>query len=228
MTMTVPHQGDFIDIHMHGGTPSQGIFILETLMAHEERLPESIEGTAFTYGIHPWFLSEDSYRDHLKKVEKITAQTEVIAIGEAGFDKLRGPSADLQAEVFEAQARISENLRKPLIIHCVRAWDELLAVQKKLKPGMPWMIHGFRGKVRQAQQLLSKGFWLSVWFEYALRPESRELFKGLPLERFFLETDGANVDIRDIYNKVSSDLEISTDSLKLAMITNYKSFFNLD
>lgn len=228
MTMTVPHPGDYIDIHVHGGKPSEGIFILETLMAHEDRLPECTDGSAFTYGIHPWFLYEDSYRDHLKRVEKITSRPEVVAIGEAGFDKLRGPSPELQAAVFEAQVSISENLRKPLIIHCVRAWDELLASQKRVKPGMPWMIHGFRGKVKQAQQLLSKGFWLSVWFEYALRPESRDLFRSLPLERFFLETDGAEVDIRDIYNKVCSDLEISTDSLKSAMITNYKSFFNLD
>lgn len=228
MTMTAPQPGDYIDIHVHGGKPSQGIFILETLMAHEERLPEYLPGAAFTYGIHPWFLKPESYTDHLRLVEEITSRPEVVAIGEAGFDKLRGPSPDLQSEVFEAQVSISENLRKPLIIHCVRAWDELLASQKKLKPGMPWMIHGFRGKARQAQQLLSKGFRLSVWFEYALRPESRELFRNLPVDSFFLETDGADVDIRDIYNKVSSDLEISTDSLKSAMINNYKSFFGID
>lgn len=228
MTMTVPQPGDYIDIHVHGGKPSEGIFILETLMAHEDRLPEYAEGSAFTYGIHPWFLNEESYMDHLKRVEKITSLPEVVAIGEAGFDKLRGPSPELQAAVFEAQVSISENLRKPLIIHCVRAWDELLASRKKVKPGMHWMIHGFRGKVKQAQQLLSKGFWLSVWFEYALRPESRDLFRSLPLERFFLETDGADVDIGDIYNKVSSDLGISTDALKSAMITNYKSFFSID
>lgn len=226
--MTVPQPGDYIDIHVHGGKPSQGIFILETLMAHEDRLPKSATGTAFTYGIHPWFLKEESYREHLSMVEKVTGMPEVIAIGEAGFDKLRGPSTDLQVAVFEAQVSISENLRKPLIIHCVRAWDELLASQKKMKPGMNWMIHGFRGKPRQAQQLLSKGFWLSIWFEYALRPESGELFRTLPPEKFFLETDGAEVDIREIYNKVSSDLEISTDSLKSAMYKNYKTFFNVD
>lgn len=224
----VPQPGDYIDIHVHGGKPAQGVFILEALMAHEDRLPELTEGTAFTYGIHPWFLDEESYRDHFRRVEKVTAMQEVIAIGEAGFDKLRGPSPELQTEVFEAQVSISENLHKPLIIHCVRAWDELLASQKKMKPGMQWMIHGFRGKPKQAQQLLSKGFWLSIWFEYALRPESGELFKTLPIEKFFLETDGAEVDIRDIYNKVSSDLEISTDSLKSAMYNNYKTFFNVD
>jgi TatD DNase family protein len=222
-----PHHGDYIDIHVHGGTSSPGKFIVETLMAHESRLPESTEGTAFTYGIHPWFLEEETCEDQLILVEKVTAQPEVIAIGEAGYDKLRGPSPELQQSVFEKQVLISEKLRKPLIIHCVRAWDELLASHRRLKPSMKWMIHGYRGKKKQAEQLLSKGFWLSIWFEYAMRPESAELFRTLPRDRFFLETDGADVDIRDIYGKVAADLGIGVDKLKSLMHGNYMEFFNI-
>jgi TatD DNase family protein len=153
-------------------------------MAHEDRLPESTAGTAFTYGIHPWFLEEGTHEEQLERVEKVTAQPEVIAIGEAGYDKLRGASPELQQSVFEKQVLISEKLQKPLIIHCVRAWDELLASHRRLRPAMKWMIHGYRGKKKQAEQLLSKGFWLSVWFEYALRPESAELFRALPATGF--------------------------------------------
>lgn len=223
--MNYPREGDYIDIHVHGGKPAPGIFIIETLMAHEARLPERTDGCAFTYGIHPWFLTEQNHSQHLSLVEKTTVHPEVIAIGEAGFDKLRGPSAELQTTVFEAQALLSEKLRKPLIIHCVRAWDELLASRKKLKPSMPWMIHGYRGKVKQAVQLLEKGFWLSIWFEYALRPESAELFASLPSDRIFLETDGADVNIMDIYEKVSRDMNIDVAKLKSQMISNYKTFF---
>jgi TatD DNase family protein len=226
--MSTPKPGDYIDIHVHGGRTAPGIFILETLMAHEGRVPVKTEGAAFTYGIHPWFLDKSNYKKQLDLVEEITADPEVIAIGEAGFDKLRGPSPELQYEVFVRQVRISENLRKPLIIHCVRAWDEVIAARKELKPSMHWMIHGFRGKIKQAEQLLSKGFWLSVWFEYALRPESAELFSRIPVERIFLETDGADVDIRDIYSKVSADMGIPVIDLKSAMISNYKKFFSID
>ncbi len=225
--MNIPRQDDYIDIHVHGGKPSPGIFILETLMAHESRLPEKTHGVAFTFGIHPWFLNDGNSAAHLKLVEKVSTDPEIIAIGEAGFDKLRGPASELQAEVFEKQVEISERLRKPLIIHCVRAWDEVLAMQKSLKPSMPWMIHGFRGKLRQAEQLISKGFWLSIWFEYSLRPESAALFSGVPSDRIFLETDGAEVDIRNIYRKVSENMDIPIEKLKSIIFSNFKKFFNI-
>lgn len=223
----LPRSGDYIDIHVHGGKPSPGTFILETLMAHEDRLPQNEEGVAFTYGIHPWFLREEDHAGHLRLVEETAASPEVVAIGEAGYDKLRGASPELQQKVFEAQVSISEKLGKPLIIHCVRAWDELLASHKRLKPRMNWMIHGFRGRTRQAEQLLAKGFWISVWFEYALRPESSELLRNLPSGRFFLETDGADVDIRDIYQKTASDRKMQVEALREQMVRNYFEFFRL-
>jgi TatD DNase family protein len=114
-----------------------------------------------------------------------------------------------------------------LIIHCVKAWDELLSVKKNLKPAMPWMIHGFRGSVQMAEQLISKGMYLSVWFEYALRPESADLLRNMPRDRFFLETDGADVEIKDIYKKVSSDLDVSVEELKEQLLLNFNKFFDL-
>jgi TatD DNase family protein len=161
-------------------------------------------------------------------VEKTAPDPFVIAIGEAGFDRLKGPSTELQKEVFEMQAEISERYRKPLIIHCVRAWDEILSAKKSLRPRMPWLIHGFRGKIRLAEQLISKGFYLSIWFEYALREESSALIKALPADKIFLETDGADVDIRDIYSKVANDRKISVEELKDVTMSNFNEFFAID
>jgi TatD DNase family protein len=222
-----PKPGDYIDIHVHSATPASGIFILESLMAHEEKFPSDIPGIAFTYGIHPWFLNEENHKHLLSSVENSAGLTDVIAIGEAGFDRLRGPAMKLQHLVFEEQIAISEELRKPVVIHCVRAWDELLSVQKKLRPEMPWLVHGFRGNVLLANQLLSKGMYLSFWFDFALRPESAELLRHMPKDRIFLETDGADVDIRTIYNKVAADLEISVDDLKAKILKNFNDFFTL-
>lgn len=225
--MNHPQKGDYIDIHVHGGNPAAGLFILETLMAHEEKLPLKNDGVAYTYGIHPWFLTNDNFQGQLEKVKKVTSETGIIAIGEAGFDKLRGPSFDLQRKAFREQVQLSERLRKPLIIHCVRLWEEIIGEKKELKPEMPWMIHGFRGKTQLAEQLLSKGFYLSVWFDFALRPESSELMKTIARNRLFLETDGADVDIKAIYKKVSADLGISVDELKQITLENYESFFRV-
>lgn len=225
--MAVPHSGDYIDIHVHSGKPAPGTFILETLMAHENRMPEKMEGAAFTFGIHPWFLSEQNYREHLEIVHDLSVDPRIIAIGEAGFDKLHGPSHDLQKKVFEEQVKISQDTGKPMIIHCVRAWEDILMEHKKMKPKMPWLIHGFRGKIELARQLISKGFYLSVWYEFAMRPESAGLFRDLPNDRFFLETDGADVDIRDIYMKVSNNKGMDVEELKLIVLTNYNTFFSI-
>jgi TatD DNase family protein len=226
--MNFPQTGDYIDIHVHGGKPASGIFKLESLMAHEQKMPENISGMAYTFGIHPWFLNEDNYNLQIKSVEDLLSNPYIIAVGEAGFDKLRGPDIGFQCKVFEKQALLAEANHKPLIIHCVRAWDELLLVHKNLKPRMNWMIHGFRGSEKLAQQLISKGMFLSVWFNFVLRPESSNLLRVLPRDKIFLETDGADVDIRDIYNKVSHDLGISVEELKQIIHSNYNTFFNLN
>jgi TatD DNase family protein len=223
--MHLPQPGDYIDIHIHGGIPASGIFLLESLMAHEGKTPGEYSGIAYTYGIHPWFLTEKNHKRLLSSVESSAGLSDVIAIGEAGFDRLRGPDMKLQRIVFEEQVTISEELRKPVVIHCVRAWDELLSVQKKLRPKMPWLVHGFRGNVVLATQLLSKGMYLSFWFGFVLRPESGELLKHLPANRIFLETDGAEADIRTIYDKVASDLDITVDQLKTRILNNFIDFF---
>lgn len=223
--MSVPQPGDFIDIHTHGAEAVPGIFSVENLMPHEERAPTGIEGLAFTLGIHPWYVNEHNHISLIKKVKEVAGNPFLSAIGEAGFDKLRGPSSSLQKIVFEEQASISEINKKPLIIHCVRSWDELIASHKNIKPKMPWLIHGFRGSLQLAEQLLSRGMYLSFWYDFILRPESSDLLRALPGDHIFLETDGADTDIKDIYNKVSDDLSITSDELKNLIYLNYINVF---
>ena len=224
--MNLPQAGDYIDMHTHVAKPAPGIFIVDSLMAHEGRLPVKLQGVTYTYGIHPWFLNESNQINLIGLVESSAGNNNIIAIGEAGFDKLRGPSPELQRKVFEEQITIADAHKKPVIIHCVRAWEELLAVHKKLKPKTHWLIHGFRGNRELAAQLLLKGMYLSFWFEYSLRPESSKLFKTLPKSRLFLETDGADVDIRVIYEKVANDMNISVDELKSIILANFNEFFH--
>jgi TatD DNase family protein len=226
--MSLPLQNDFIDIHTHGSVPFPGLFSVETLMAHENRSPGEQTGIAYTVGIHPWYLTEENHGIMLEYVAENAANDAVIAVGEAGFDKIKGPVMELQRKTFEEQVSIAEEHRKPVVIHCVRAWEELLAEHKKLKPEMPWLVHGFRGKKELALQLISKGIYLSFWFDFVLRPESTPLIINLPKEKIFLETDGADVDIRDIYKKVSSDLEITSEELKKIILSNYKTIFNIN
>jgi TatD DNase family protein len=225
--MNLPGKGNYIDIHTHGAKPVTGIFSIETLSAHEEKLPEDLPGMLFTYGIHPWYLDEKNHNQQLTNVIKVAGNPLVVAIGEAGFDKLKGPSSDLQRKTFEEQVYIAEERKKPVVIHCVKAWDELIKVYKTLKPKMPWLVHGFRGKKDLALQLISRGICLSFWFDFIIRPESSQLLRALPKEKIFLETDGAGVDIKEIYNKVAVDLEMSIDDLKIQVLDNFNRFYGI-
>ncbi|MCU0473478.1 MAG: TatD family hydrolase [Bacteroidales bacterium] len=224
--MKLPEAGDYIDIHTHGATVLPGIFSVETLMAHEEKLPGNYPGIIYSFGIHPWFLEENNHDRLLSRVVDMVDNPLIVAIGEAGFDKIKGPSSELQRKTFEEQVNIAEKHRKPVVIHCVRAWEELLQEHKKLSPDMPWLVHGFRGKPELAMQLISRGMYLSFWFDYVLRPESSKLIRSLPADRIFLETDGSGVDIRDIYNKVSNDLGFELEIFKGQILRNFNIFFN--
>jgi TatD DNase family protein len=196
-------------------------------MAHEPGMPADIPSRTCTFGIHPWHLKKETVEVLIAKVKNAARSPNLVAIGEAGFDKLRGPETEVQVKAFEEQVLISEEIKKPMFIHCVRAWDDLLPAHKRLRPKMPWLIHGFRGKPELAQQLIAKGMYLSFWFDFVIRAESSGLLRSLPRERIFLETDGADVDIRTIYGKVAADLDLHVDDLKAVVMKNYNEFFPL-
>ena len=223
--MNFPQQGDYIDIHNHDSGPGEGIFILDNLMAHEGMLPGNNSGVAYSLGIHPWFLDETNHDQLIGFVRQNAAEKTIAAIGEAGFDKLRGPDMDLQHRTFSEQALLSEETGKPMIIHCVKAWDELMAAHRKIRPTLPWLIHGFRGKKELAMQLISRNMYISFWFDFIIRPEASVLVRSLPVDRIFLETDGSGADIKEIYRKVADDLGMTTDILKNHIIKNFKELF---
>ena len=225
--MNLPEPDDYIDIHTHNAKPAKGIFAVENLMAHENLMPGTITAKAFTAGIHPWHLNEFNRDQLLEYVSNVAGDPNLIAFGEAGFDKLRGPSVELQTSTFAEQVKIAGEYNKPLVIHCVRAWEELLAAHRKMKPLTPWLVHGFRGKQELALQLIKRGMYLSFWFDFVMRPESAELLRFLPNDRIFLETDGADVDIRDIYRKVSIDLGMNAEELKRIVFNNFSALFNM-
>lgn len=154
--MTLP----FADIHTHRLDAGPDAVIC--VDPSETPLPELRADRHYSVGIHPW-------RAHLATPEawaelgRLAASPLVVAIGEAGLDTLRGPAlAEVQTPVFVRQAELAETLGKPLIIHAVRSWQQLIALRRSMRPSVPWIIHGFRGNPQLARQLLDHGFDLSL------------------------------------------------------------------
>lgn len=174
----------------------------------------------FSCGVHPWY-SEDA-EPQLKFLKEIAGDPRIVAIGEAGLDKLKGPDLAIQQTIFAQQVELSEQLQKPLIIHCVKAWDELLRIKKMYRPRQPWIIHGYKGKLDLAKQLLSHGFFFSVNDRF-----NADAIRVIPLERLFCETDVSEIPIGDIYNEVANTLEIPVETLISQIEENAKKVFSL-
>ena len=189
---------NYIDFHTHQVPVSKNVIAI-------------VEGRD-TWGIHPWKADETFV------VPDLSAK---LAIGECGLDGLRGPSMEVQESVFLEQIRLSEELGKPLIIHCVKAFDRLLQLRKELNPKQSWMFHGFRGKPQQLRSLLDAGFFVSFGFQH-----NEESLRICPIDRLLLETDDDEFHpIDEIYNNVARKRELEVTSLVKQMTENYRAFF---
>lgn len=139
----------------------------------------------FSVGIHPWDTAGGAPTlSMLKKLVAMARHKRVVAIGEAGFDRLRGGDIELQRSVFDFHARLAECVAKPLIIHAVKADDILAEAIRRHRPQVEWIIHGFRGNATRARQLLRLGYSLSLGLRY--NPEAKAI---IPADRLYRETD---------------------------------------
>jgi TatD DNase family protein len=175
----------------------------------------------FSVGAHPWFSSYNVQIDRLAQLPNC------LAIGESGLDRVKGLSFDEQLKSFEAQVQLAERIEKPLIIHCVKAFDEILRLKKKWKPNQPWIIHGYQKNSNLAKQLIDAGCYLSIGV--GVKNESvKEMVKAIPTERLFLETDDSNVSIADVYDLIAKTLNISSGNLENIILRNFEIAFKKD
>ena len=176
----------------------------------------------YSVGVHPW------YPDRSLMVQACEYATSplVVAIGETGLDKITAAGTDnfkLQQGLFMEHIALSEKVKKPLIIHCVKAFDELLHVRETAKPTMPWIIHGFRGKAALAGQLMDAGIYLS----FGANHNTDSLKAAWKQRRLLAETDDTNTDIRYVYKQIAINLNITLIELSYSIEKFFESqFFN--
>ncbi|MDD3788613.1 MAG: TatD family hydrolase [Petrimonas sp.] len=175
--------------------------ILDVYPLEFEVAKEAYDRHAFSCGIHPWY-SEDS-ENQMKYLSEIASDSRIVAIGETGIDKLRGPSFDIQIPVFRKHVELSEKLRKPLIIHCVKAWDDLVRVRQEMNPAQPWIIHGYRSNPENTKRLVREGFMFSIGDK--VNVDSLPL---IPIDSLFCETDEDEMDIREVYLQAAQALNM--------------------
>lgn len=177
-----------------------------------------MDGYHYSIGIHPWHLDKPF---DIKVLDAATTDPRVIAIGETGLDALASAPMTLQEHLFRYHIELSERLKKPLIIHCVRAHEQLLKIKRELRPTQPWIFHGFRLRPTIAGQLLEAGLYLSLGTHF-----NHESARLIPSNRLLLENDAESAtDIRTIAAAVAAARNQDTEGIIATASTNLQSLF---
>lgn len=200
---------DFFNIHTHITKHPES----EILSADVLSFSSIGKNEYLSVGIHPWYLADNDAENQLESLRKAIGNRQVVAIGECGLDKLKGPSMELQASVFRKEIALAEEHNLPMVIHCVKAYNELVQIKKSTHPQQPWIIHGFRGKEALAKECLQHGFHLSFGAYF-----QEDALRAVPFEKLFVETDESGMAIEEVYLRIARtrgmELEELTESIK--------------
>ncbi|SNR96249.1 TatD family hydrolase [Flavobacterium sp. ov086] len=212
---------DFFNFHTHQFTNQSNI--LELVNQYPQEFDTSIP--YYSIGIHPWYIKEDQVDADLKIIEDKLQTKNCLALGECGLDKRIEIPLEQQIIVFEKQLTLAEKYQKPVVIHCVAAFQEVIAIRKKMKISVPMIIHGFSKNSQIAEQLIKAGFYISFG-KYLLRnPELKTVFKEIPSNRFFLETDTIEENIQQVYDLASEYKNITIKELQEIISSNFNKVF---
>jgi TatD DNase family protein len=218
-----------IDIHTHqflDTANSQHILnvFAQNLPLQEKVLPKTQK---ISIGLHPWHIqqAEASLQTNtmLENMTNAAAQAHVFAIGETGLDKLLNTAFALQETIFRQHIALSENCQKPLIIHSLKTYNEILAIRKKTQAKQAWLVHGFNGNELIAKQLIALGCYLSFG-HLLLNPQTKayRVFASLPLRNCFLETDDNPTALPAIYEQAAKLKNISVATLAVQLYQNFE------
>ena len=206
---------DFVDIHTHAPEGS-GIRIYSRRLGVEKAVP----ARPYSEGIHPWDAA--SVGDTVPLIELLLTD-DVAAAGEIGLDKLH-PDYPQQGEIFRMQLEVAEKRKLPVIIHCVKAFEDVMKRLAEFHTG-PVIFHGYTGSTQQTQKIYESGYYISAGNISLESPKTLESLQNFPLDRLFLETDDTGISIETIYNKASQALNVPVNELVRQIYYNYNTVF---
>ena len=179
----------------------------------------------FSVGLHPWHVKEVSLAEVPMLLNQKVPFPGVVAIGEVGLDKVKGGDLEFQKKIFHLQSEFAEERGVPVIIHCVKAYSELLELHQRWHPEVPWVVHGYSSSPEMALDLCEKGLYLSFGAAILNNKKAAESLAEVPASQFFLETDEAEITIEEIYQAAADLRRVKMDDLKLQIKENFKVCF---
>ena len=201
--------------HLHNIERYRGdstVIAVRSLMPDEEADDRS---DLFTVGIHP--MEPDHTVEELEQLaQRVCSQ--LIGIGECGWDGRSLLSMERQTELVRAQIRLADRLGLPIIYYVVGGWHLLLR-ERKAHPEGIWIVHGFRGKPALLRQLEEADIRVSLHPKYH--------WEAVPTLPFFLETDDSDTPLSEVYERAARTQSISKEELSERLLAQLRSSIRL-
>ena len=172
----------YLDVHSHTQHSTS-----DTLVIRNQYPLTADTSEPFSVGIHPWFLND--FEAQWNALIPLAQHFNCWAIGECGLDKNVTSPLPLQQEIFLRHIELAESLELPLIIHCVKAYAEVIQLRKRTRSQQLWILHGFRKNLKVAQELITHGIAISFGTPLLYSHQFQEVFKKITPEYRFFESD---------------------------------------
>ncbi|MCK9411162.1 MAG: TatD family hydrolase [Prolixibacteraceae bacterium] len=208
---------NYINFHTHKLSTQDGVITVYNQLLHEETdIPKQL----YSAGLHPWHADKLSAAELSRILDLHGSSSNLVALGETGLDKVCKIPIQLQQDIFELHLNKAVILCKPVIIHCVKAWEELLEITRHYH--IPMILHGYNGSDQLTANLVKRGFYFSVG-TMILNPNSRicHAINHIPISSIFCETDDSDLPVQSIYKAVGGYLKMKETDFKRAVIENF-------
>lgn len=204
----------YFDTHTHKKYKEEDIQFIRNAYHHLNSNSLSKLPYHFSLGLHPWDVNEN-YKQNISFYTDKLALPNCKAIGECGLDFFIKTDRELQKEAFLFQFNMAQELAKPIIIHCVKAYHELIPLIKNTS--VPTILHQYNGTKEMLKDLENPKIYFSFGRQLFSKTFDLEQFQLIPTNRILLETDSSNLHIEEVYLRAASFLDIEFRSM-VAMV----------
>lgn len=165
-------------------------------------------------GVHPWDAASGALLPDFSTCD---------IIGETGLDYVCEVDRAKQMALFEAHLLAAEELRKPIVLHVVRSFEDVMHMLRRHPALQGVLFHGFIGSVEQAARCLERGYYLSFGARSLRSPRTREVIATTPADRLFVETDDSPTPtIEELYAAVATLRKEDIAKLGIQIEKNYE------
>ena len=207
---------DILDFHTHR------LDATGALIAVDPRRFDPQPGLWYSVGFHPWDNVENLTDSDFDLLRQCAGHPQVFAVGETGIDRLRGGSIALQQDVFIRHLRLAHELSKPVVVHNVKATQDILAARHRAGlDDVTLVIHGMRGNANVSRSLLDAGCYLSYGSRF-----NAEALQITPMDRLLIETDDSDIPIASVASLVAQTLHLTVDEITSTATSNARLLLN--